>query len=229
MDPVTLDFGGLVESLDAELAGLMRPEGNDAADVLNLFVDKLSTAVVSCDSPRFLSFIPAAPTKASLLFDMFVSSLVPPWDLVARGGRGRGGGEPGARGARPAGGFPRRSRRLLRRGGIRRQPLCPDGGARHRRLPPAGGRAGASARRDQRGRPLVGGQGAARPRRGRAHGGDQRPPFDRDRPRCRAPRRPTARRRHRSGRHSRNDERRDRRRPRRRRRRGGRTLAVVPH
>jgi aromatic-L-amino-acid decarboxylase len=29
--------------------------------------------VVSCDSPRFLSFIPAAPTKASLLFDMFVS------------------------------------------------------------------------------------------------------------------------------------------------------------
>ena len=31
MDPVALDFGGLVESLDAELAGLMRPEGNDAA------------------------------------------------------------------------------------------------------------------------------------------------------------------------------------------------------
>ena len=73
MDPVALDFGGLVESLDAELAGLMRPEGNDAAQVLKLFVDKLSTAVVSCDSPRFLSFIPAAPTKASLLFDMFVS------------------------------------------------------------------------------------------------------------------------------------------------------------
>ncbi len=73
MDPVSLDFGGLVESLDAELAGLMRPEGNDAADVLELWVDKLATAVVSCDSPRFLSFIPAAPTKASLLFDMFVS------------------------------------------------------------------------------------------------------------------------------------------------------------
>ena len=73
MDPVALDFGGLVESLDAELAGLMRPEGNDAAQVLELFMDKLSTAVVSCDSPRFLSFIPAAPTKASLLFDMFVS------------------------------------------------------------------------------------------------------------------------------------------------------------
>jgi aromatic-L-amino-acid/L-tryptophan decarboxylase len=73
LDPVPLDFGGLVQSLDQELSGLMRPEGNDSADVMRLFVDQLSTAVVSCDSPRFLSFIPAAPTKASLLFDMFVS------------------------------------------------------------------------------------------------------------------------------------------------------------
>jgi len=73
MDPVPLDFGGLQRDLALELAGLMRPEGNEAAEVMRLFVDKLSTAVVSCDSPRFLSFIPAAPTKASLLFDMFVS------------------------------------------------------------------------------------------------------------------------------------------------------------
>ena len=73
MDPVPLDFGGLQRDLALELTGLMRPEGNEAAEVMRLFVDKLSTAVVSCDSPRFLSFIPAAPTKASLLFDMFVS------------------------------------------------------------------------------------------------------------------------------------------------------------
>jgi glutamate/tyrosine decarboxylase-like PLP-dependent enzyme len=73
LDPVPLDFGGLVDSLPTALAGLMRPEGNDPADVLRVFVDTLATAVVSCDSPRFLSFIPAAPTKAALLFDMFVS------------------------------------------------------------------------------------------------------------------------------------------------------------
>lgn len=73
LHPVPLDYGGLVESLDAELAGLIGPEGHDAKEVLTLFVEKLATAVISCDSPRFLSFIPAAPTKASLLFDMFVS------------------------------------------------------------------------------------------------------------------------------------------------------------
>jgi aromatic-L-amino-acid/L-tryptophan decarboxylase len=73
LDPVPLDYGGLVESLDEELAGLIEEDGRDAKEVLALFVERLSTAVVSCDSPRFLSFIPAAPTKASLLFDMFVS------------------------------------------------------------------------------------------------------------------------------------------------------------
>jgi glutamate/tyrosine decarboxylase-like PLP-dependent enzyme len=73
LEPVPLDYGGLAESLGAQLSGLIGADGNDAKDVLALFVDKLATAVVSCDSPRFLSFIPAAPTKASLLFDMFVS------------------------------------------------------------------------------------------------------------------------------------------------------------
>jgi aromatic-L-amino-acid/L-tryptophan decarboxylase len=73
LDPVSLDFGGQAQHLSSALTGLMRPEGNDAADVMRLFVEELSTAVISCDSPRFLSFIPAAPTKAALLFDMFVS------------------------------------------------------------------------------------------------------------------------------------------------------------
>jgi aromatic-L-amino-acid decarboxylase len=73
LDPVSLDFGGQAKDLGSVLTGLMRPEGNDAADVMRLFVEELSTAVISCDSPRFLSFIPAAPTKAALLFDMFVS------------------------------------------------------------------------------------------------------------------------------------------------------------
>jgi glutamate/tyrosine decarboxylase-like PLP-dependent enzyme len=73
LDPVPLDFGGARESFDAVLSGLIGELGNDPETVLALFRDHLATAVVSCDSPRFLAFIPAAPTKAALLFDMIVS------------------------------------------------------------------------------------------------------------------------------------------------------------
>jgi glutamate/tyrosine decarboxylase-like PLP-dependent enzyme len=74
LDPVPLDFGGAVgESLTASLEGLMTEGGVDPAAVMELFDKTLATAVVSCDSPRFLAFIPAAPTKASLLFDMVVA------------------------------------------------------------------------------------------------------------------------------------------------------------
>ncbi len=72
-DPVPLDFPGRKAELDAALDGLLGRGGNDAGDILRLFTDVLAPAVISCDSPRFLSFIPAAPTKASLLFDMVVS------------------------------------------------------------------------------------------------------------------------------------------------------------
>jgi aromatic-L-amino-acid decarboxylase len=73
LDPVPLDFPGIKAELDAALDGLLGAEGNDPGKVLGLFEERLAPAVISCDSPRFLSFIPAAPTKASLLFDMVVS------------------------------------------------------------------------------------------------------------------------------------------------------------
>jgi glutamate/tyrosine decarboxylase-like PLP-dependent enzyme len=73
LDPVPLDFPGRTDELSAAVAGLMNPSGNDAAKVLDIFSERLATAVISCDSPRFLAFVPAAPTKASLLFDMVVS------------------------------------------------------------------------------------------------------------------------------------------------------------
>ena len=74
LDPVPLDFGGAqAASLEASLKGVINPAGTDAHRVMELFDNELATAVVSCDSPRFLSFIPAAPTKAALLFDMVVA------------------------------------------------------------------------------------------------------------------------------------------------------------
>jgi glutamate/tyrosine decarboxylase-like PLP-dependent enzyme len=73
LDPVPLDFGGAERSFDTVLSGLLGTQGQDPERVLEVFAHHLATAVISCDSPRFLSFIPAAPTKAALLFDMIVS------------------------------------------------------------------------------------------------------------------------------------------------------------
>lgn len=73
LDPVPLDHPGDKDKLDRVLAGLLGDDGNDPADVMRLYAEQLAPTVISCDSPRFLSFIPAAPTKAALLFDMVVS------------------------------------------------------------------------------------------------------------------------------------------------------------
>jgi aromatic-L-amino-acid/L-tryptophan decarboxylase len=73
LDPVPLDYGGYATDFTGLLDGLIGSGGNDPQKVLDLFTHSLATAVVSIDSPRFLSFIPAAPTKAALLFDMVVS------------------------------------------------------------------------------------------------------------------------------------------------------------
>jgi aromatic-L-amino-acid decarboxylase len=73
LDPVELDLPGEKAVLDEALEGVLGARPHDPEEVLRLFADQLAPAVISCDSPRFLAFIPAAPTKASLLFDMVVS------------------------------------------------------------------------------------------------------------------------------------------------------------
>ena len=74
LDPVPLDHGFEPDDLDARAPSLIGRSGNDPEVVMQQFRDVISPAVISCDSPRFLAFIPAAPTKASLLFDMVVSA-----------------------------------------------------------------------------------------------------------------------------------------------------------
>lgn len=74
LEPVPLDFPGEKGVLDAALAGAVAAGPHTAEQLLQLFETHMAPAVLSCDSPRFLAFIPAAPTKASLLFDMIVSA-----------------------------------------------------------------------------------------------------------------------------------------------------------
>ena len=74
LDPVPLDGGPRNPAdLDDALAGLLAEGPHNADQVLGVYASVVAPAVISADSPRFLGFIPAAPTKASLLFDMLVS------------------------------------------------------------------------------------------------------------------------------------------------------------
>jgi len=74
LDPVPLDRGSRDPAeLEAVTRGLLADEGHDPDQVLGVYTSMLAPAVISADSPRFLGFIPAAPTKASLLFDMLIS------------------------------------------------------------------------------------------------------------------------------------------------------------
>jgi aromatic-L-amino-acid/L-tryptophan decarboxylase len=74
LNPVPLDRGSRDPAeLEAALKGLLGPEPHNPDQILGVYTSVIAPAVISADSPRFLGFIPAAPTKASLLFDMLIS------------------------------------------------------------------------------------------------------------------------------------------------------------
>ncbi len=69
-----IDGLGNREDMAVAMAGLIDENPKDPRAVLDVYIDHLADTVLSADSPRFYAFIPAAPTKASLLFDMVVSA-----------------------------------------------------------------------------------------------------------------------------------------------------------
>src|SRR4029077_20121022 len=74
MNPVPLDKGVLsADELYDRLDGVIRDRPRPPDEVLGVYTSVIAPSVISADSPRFLGLIPAAPTKASLLFDMLVS------------------------------------------------------------------------------------------------------------------------------------------------------------
>ena len=74
LNPVPLDKGSRDPAeLDAALKGLLDAGPHNPDQVLGVYTSVIAPAVISADSPRFLGFIPAAPTKAALLFDMLIS------------------------------------------------------------------------------------------------------------------------------------------------------------
>ncbi len=73
INPVPLDYGGTLDNPEHALEGMITSDGLDSETVLDFFRDVLAPSVVSIDSPGFLAFIPNAPTKNALLFDMLIA------------------------------------------------------------------------------------------------------------------------------------------------------------
>ena len=74
LDPVPLDGPRTPEELERDAGQTITPAGLGGEAMLELFGDVLSRACISTDHPRFLSFIPSAPTEAATLFDLVVGA-----------------------------------------------------------------------------------------------------------------------------------------------------------
>jgi glutamate/tyrosine decarboxylase-like PLP-dependent enzyme len=74
LSPVPLDGPKTAAELFDAVGVTITTKGLGAQRVLRLFGDELAQACISTDSPRYLSFIPCAPTEASTLFDLVVSA-----------------------------------------------------------------------------------------------------------------------------------------------------------
>ena len=71
---VPLDGPRSAAELQSLVGATITPGGLGGEKALRLFGDVLAPACISIDHPRYLSFIPCAPTKAATLFDLVVSA-----------------------------------------------------------------------------------------------------------------------------------------------------------
>jgi glutamate/tyrosine decarboxylase-like PLP-dependent enzyme len=74
MHPVPLDGPRTPAELEASAGQTITPLGLGGDAALRLFADVLAKATVSVDNPRYLAFIPGAPTESATLFDLVVAA-----------------------------------------------------------------------------------------------------------------------------------------------------------
>ncbi len=172
IDPPPLDKPRSPADLRAMAGRTITPDGIGGLEALRIYGDVLGPACISVDHPRFLSFVPAAPTEASILFDLVVGA-----SSVYAGSWLEGAGaifaeNEALRWIADLVGLPRRCRWRVRQRRHGWQPQRPDRGtvalaAPRRRRPRPHARVDRGVVR----RPLVGGAGRAgdgRRRRARA-------------------------------------------------------------
>jgi glutamate/tyrosine decarboxylase-like PLP-dependent enzyme len=74
LDPPPLDGPRTAAELAAMAGRTITDRGIGGLEALRVFGDVLAPACISADHPRFLSFVPTAPTEASVLFDLVVGA-----------------------------------------------------------------------------------------------------------------------------------------------------------
>ena len=73
-DPAPLDAPRSPAQLAAAVGETVTADGLGGVEALRRFDEVLARACISTDHPRYLSFIPAAPTRAAVLFDLVVGA-----------------------------------------------------------------------------------------------------------------------------------------------------------
>jgi len=74
LDPVPLDGPRTLAELDVSAGLTITPDGIGGLAALKVFEEDLAPACISTDHPRYLSFIPCAPTEAAAMFDLVVGA-----------------------------------------------------------------------------------------------------------------------------------------------------------
>jgi len=74
LDPLPLDNTRPFAELEKGAGATITAEGIGGEEALRIFADELAPACITSSHPRFLAFIPCAPTQASMLFDLVVGA-----------------------------------------------------------------------------------------------------------------------------------------------------------
>ena len=72
--PQPLDRTATGEELTRRAGATVTPEGLGGDEALRIWAEVLAPATISTDHPSSMAFVPGAPTKASVLFDLVVGS-----------------------------------------------------------------------------------------------------------------------------------------------------------
>lgn len=73
-EPVPLDGTASAEELTERAGPTITPGGIGGEEALRVWAEVLAPATISTDHPAYLAFVPNAPTKASVLFDLAISA-----------------------------------------------------------------------------------------------------------------------------------------------------------